>query len=127
MPMIVLPYPPSVNTYWRHVVIGRHARVLISRAGREYQANVQAEVLSRWGVLRPTEDRLQVTVTTHAPTRRRMDLDNVCKALLDALTAAQVWRDDSQIDRLTVIRGPVRPPGCVEVEIERIEGERGLF
>ena len=65
----------------------------------------------------PPEARLLVALTLHAPTRRSIDIDNRIKAALDALTHAQVWADDSLIDRLTVVRGEVTPGGRVDVVI----------
>jgi len=34
---LCLPYPPSVNHYWRHTRQGRH---YISKAGREFRQKV---------------------------------------------------------------------------------------
>ena len=60
------------------------------------------------------------------PDRRRRDLDNVCKACLDALSPEKgkvrgfpgVWLADSQIDILHVERGPVhREGGYVRVHV----------
>ena len=39
-----LPFPPSVNRYWRHVGMGGGVRVLLSREGRRYKAAVWAIV-----------------------------------------------------------------------------------
>jgi len=39
--IIVLPFPPSVNHYWRRVGY----RTLISREGRTFQRNVRIEPL----------------------------------------------------------------------------------
>ena len=65
--------------------------------------------------------RLAVRVTVCPPDHRRRDIDNVQKALLDALAKGGAYRDDSQIDRLEVERGPVTPGGKVLVEITRIK------
>lgn len=119
-----LPYPPSVNSYWRHVVIGQSARVLISRTGREYRTQVKRLCLAhRWGGGFPVE-RLAVAISLHAQDNRRRDLDNANKALLDALGAAGVYGDDSQIDALVVVRGPNRRPGCAVVRIEALPDKR---
>lgn len=112
-----LPYPPSVNHYWRHV----GHKTLISAAGRAYRTNVQADVLAAHGLLR-LAGRLGVTIKATMPDKRRRDVDNLPKAVLDALTHAQVWLDDSQIDRLTIERCGVESPGWLDVLIDEING-----
>ena len=97
---LTLPYPPSVNTYWRR----NGSRYFVAKAGKAFRAAVLDEVSSamRNVILR---GRLAVNVGLNPPDRRRRDIDNVCKALLDALGYAAVYEDDSQIDRLTIVRG----------------------
>jgi len=106
-----LPYPPSVNHYWRRV----GARTLISRGGRRYRTDVCAALAADSAA--PMEGRLAVRVVVRPPDRRRRDLDNIGKALLDALEHAGAYRDDAQIDRLLLERGEVVPLGGVTVEI----------
>lgn len=97
--MIILPFPPSTNTYWRHV----GAKVLISAKGREYRAAVAGLALeNRWP--RFGSQRLHVAIEAWMPDKRRRDLDNLLKATLDALTHAGIWDDDSQIDQLSINR-----------------------
>jgi len=109
---IELPYPPSVNHYWRRV----GARTLISREGRRYRDRI-ASILALRRV-RPIAGALSVRVTVHPPDRRRRDLDNAMKALLDALEHGGAYEDDSQIDHLDIRRGPVIPEGKVAVRIQ---------
>jgi crossover junction endodeoxyribonuclease RusA len=113
---IKLPYPPTVNTYWRHVVIDGRARVLISEAGRRYRAAV-LDRLSRLGSPKAGAGPLGVILVAHPPDRRARDLDNLPKGLLDALTHAGLWDDDSQIDLLLVRRGEVVKGGEVVVKV----------
>jgi len=55
------------------------------------------------------------------PDRRRRDLDNLLKSVLDALEHAGVYADDSQVDLLVVRRCEVdRPHGHVEVRVEHL-------
>lgn len=106
-----LPYPPSVNHYWRRV----GSRTLISREGRRFRARVAAH-LSLRHVAR-IDGPLHVHVMAHPPDRRRRDLDNAMKALLDALAHGGVYEDDGQIDRLEIVRAEVVPDGKVVVRI----------
>lgn len=94
-----LPYPPSVNHYWRRV----GTRTLISRGGRAFRQQV-CSLLALQGV-RPLAGALLVEVIVSPPDRRRRDIDNVQKALLDALQHGGAYHDDSQIVRLTIERG----------------------
>jgi len=112
---LTLGYPPSVNTYWRSVA----GRVLISRKGREYRIGCLARVLM------PPQSfgkaRLKVTIGCWMPDNRRRDLDNLPKAILDALQHAKMYVDDSQIDDLRIWRiGLDRQDPRVEIEISEI-------
>jgi crossover junction endodeoxyribonuclease RusA len=113
--MITLPYPPSINHYLRHV----GHKVLISAEGRKYRQAVDVLSLSQaWPKF--GDARLSVTIYASMPDRRRRDLDNILKPLLDALTHAGVWADDSQIDGLSIFRTPAIGEG-VGVEISRLD------
>lgn len=106
-----LPYPPSINHYWRRV----GPRTLISRTGRSFRAEVVSIVARR----RPATmlGPLNVQIDLHPPDRRRRDVDNVLKSLLDALQQGGVYRDDSQIDDLHIRRRECVPGGCVRVRL----------
>lgn len=119
--VLELPYPPSVNHIWRRV----GSRTVISREGRRYRKDVCAALAAR-GRPQRLEGRLAVRITVCPPDHRRRDLDNVQKSLLDALAHAGVYRDDSQIDRLEVHRGPVTRGGRVLLEISALDGTAPL-
>lgn len=122
---ISLPFPPSTNTYWRHVSMGkRGTRVLISKKGRQYRSDVISECCAAQLTGLRLGGRLRVLVRLFVPDRRKRDMDNFNKALLDALSQAQVWGDDSQIDDLRVVRGHVVKGGRAVVEIEELDALR---
>lgn len=121
MIVLILPFPPSVNHYWRNV----GSRVLISKDGRDYQREVGFAVAAHpeRRALLPLAGRLSLTMAAHPPDRRKRDLDNMGKAVLDALGKAGVYGDDSQIDRLLFVRCPRhKGGGFVQVKIEVLEG-----
>ena len=111
---MTLPFPPSVNHYWRHA----RGRTYVSEAGREYRSAVEARASGRFATLR---GRLHVLVKLYPPDARRRDVDNSAKALLDALAHAGVYGDDSQTDKLTLERCEKAPGGAVFVEIAEVE------
>ena len=81
-----LPFPPSSNTYYRSVRMGQACRVLLSKRGREYKEEVEKIMFykrKKFGL--PVEGRLFVHIRLHAPNRRKYDIDNRIKALMDAL------------------------------------------
>jgi len=107
---LTLPYPPTVNSYYRSV----NGRSILSKVAREYRAAVLALVSQP----HPLKGRLAVVLHVYPPDRRRRDLDNLGKSVFDALQHAGVYLDDSQIDRLTIVRKTVVTHGQILVEIE---------
>lgn len=98
---LTLPWPPTVNTYWR---MWRN-RMVISDGGRKYRKAVWEQVIQQ-ALGKRVRNRAVVTIQAFRPDNRRRDLDNLLKAVLDALTAAEVWDDDSQITDLRIYWGP---------------------
>lgn len=110
-----LPWPPSLNRYYRHVGY----RVLISREGRQYRM----KVVSRLGGLKEKFVKpVSLEADFYPPDNRRRDIDNLLKCLLDSLTAAGVYADDSLIKDLNLhMREPMPPDGEVCVAIKEKE------
>lgn len=106
-----LPWPPSVNGYWRSF----RGRQIISRRGRDYRDQVQAELAGTKAML----GRLKISICLHPPDKRRRDIDNVLKAIFDSLVHAGAMQDDSQIDELYAVRRDVVPGGLAIVELRR--------
>lgn len=85
----------------------------ISKAGLAYRQAVA------WACHGEGKVSGKCTVLIHAnpPDRRKRDLDNVLKALLDAIAKGGAIDDDFDIQEITIRRGMVDPEGRVYVEI----------
>ena len=111
--IIELPYPPSVNTYWRR---GRFSTYL-SPKGREYKGLV-ADIVAEKNIEKLGDARLRMTLVIRPRSKRVFDIDNLAKSVLDSLCEAGVYDDDSQVDELHIIRGEGIKGGKVVVTIE---------
>lgn len=110
-----LPWPPSVNHYW---ATNGHGRYLSPRA-RAWQKEAWAVLRSEWPH-RPYRGQVAVTLVATPPDRRRRDLDNILKAVLDALVHAGVIADDAQVAELHAVRRYGERPG-VAVQVHRLQ------
>ncbi|WP_413732312.1 RusA family crossover junction endodeoxyribonuclease [Sodalis sp. RH20] len=120
--ILVLPFPPSVNSYWRAPnkgpLAGRH---LISADGRRYRNDVFASVLEQLRrIPKALRHDVSIDLVLYPPNRARRDLDNCFKALFDALTHAGIWVDDSQVKQLSARWGEVTTGGKAEITIREI-------
>jgi len=111
--LITLPYPPSVNHYYRRV----GPRTLISREGRTFRKNVCALLGGNGPRQPPYGGRIALAMDAFPPDRRRRDLDNLLKCTQDSLAHAGVFEDDSQIDLLSIRRRQVIKGGRLDVRI----------
>lgn len=115
MTIIKLPYPPSMNTYWRNF----RGNTVLSKAGREYKTAV-AECVVAQEIPKFGNKRLEVTLFLYPRSKVVTDLDNRLKAVLDGLEDAGVYDNDGNIDILMIQRGAIRKGGGVDVMIEVI-------
>ncbi|AYN25754.1 RusA family crossover junction endodeoxyribonuclease [Buttiauxella sp. 3AFRM03] len=96
---LILPWPPSNNRYWRHSR-GRH---YISEWGKRYRKEV-IQIIQAAKLDISITPRIKVTIHAAPPDNRKRDLDNLPKAVFDALTSAGFWLDDGQIDDMRIKR-----------------------
>lgn len=121
MKVLRLPFPPSTNALWRYVAPGK---VSLSQEARKYLHDglraLRAQQWTAW----PADVRLKVALKVCEPDNpdwRGADLDNFSKAVLDLLQKGGVVVNDSQFDRLIVIRGEREGNGCVYVHISELD------
>lgn len=107
-----LPYPPSVN----HLYATVRGRRVLSKKGREYKSSI-AELVALQKHAPELKGDIGVMIDLYPPDRRRRDIDNPVKPLLDALTKSGIWSDDSQVKLLSVQMGPKRQPASCVVNI----------
>jgi len=110
---ITLPYPPSVNNYWKSRWTGKFIQHYITPDGRAFRQDVIRRLHDWDMILGP----ITLAVEVFPPDRRKRDLDNVLKALLDSMEHAGVFENDSQIVDLHVVKRDPAPPGRVEVTV----------
>lgn len=108
---IELPFPPSTNHIWRHF----RGRTVLSAAGRRFRQQVCA--ILNAAAVRPMEGKLCCSVTVYPPDRRRRDIDNLLKSLLDALQRGGAFPDDSQIVWLITVKATPVVGGRVLVKL----------
>ena len=109
-----LPWPPSINHYWRHTKNGHY----ISVEGKKYRQFVFFHCLNHRNQF-TKESRLSIDIQAYPPDKRKRDIDNILKSLLDALQYACIYYDDSQIDELSIKRN-LDLEGKVKIIIEGI-------
>ncbi len=87
----------------------------VTRGGATWAYNAESTSLRVWklatkwcsqraGVKFGAADSVGVKIVLHLKSKGRSDLDNYAKAMLDAMTGAGIWDDDSQVDKLEISR-----------------------
>jgi crossover junction endodeoxyribonuclease RusA len=112
-----LPWPPSLNRYYRTV----GGRMLISKKGRHYREEVAFACIQQQA--KRVDGRIKVRIVAHPPDNRTRDLDNLLKGMLDSLQHAGVYENDGQIDLLFIKRLPPVPKGKVFVLVAPMDAE----
>lgn len=109
---VELPYPPSVNHYWKagRDRAGRPMRYLTAAAN-----DFKRVVGLLCGRKKAFSGRVGIRVDVYPPDRRVRDLDNLLKGINDSIMHAGVIVDDCQIDEIQMMRLPVHKGGKIRV------------
>lgn len=109
--------PPSINTYYRRA----GTTMYLTKKGREFKKNMLEHLQN---VLEyktdPLENRLKVCIEIKFKERRKRDVDNYNKAILDSFNGV-IWTDDEIIDELTTKKSYGNKENMIIITIEKIQ------
>lgn len=122
---IVLPFPPSVNAYWKQIT-------LKTRGGKTYRSTgltKKARLFRTAAIIAIKKQHpghaiidyhVKVRIRLYPPTLRKFDVDNFNKGILDALTHAKIWVDDELVYDLHIIKDEKIKGGKAVVDVIRL-------
>ena len=116
MLILLLPYPPSVNTYWGFK--GSH-RYLTDKA-KAFKQEVWIRFLES-GHKGFGSANLELKVKLHPRDNRIRDIDNGIKSLLDAMCQAGIYTDDSQIQKLEIEKAGIVKGGFCQIILDHYQ------
>ena len=122
-----LPFPPTANHYnaQRVVMSCGKPKVFYYRTAKAkmFYDTVAALVIDKFNEPPLITSMLSVWIELTAPSKHRRDVSNYAKCIEDALQAAGLFIDDSQIDDLKITRLGVDPAkvGWADVTITSVE------
>jgi crossover junction endodeoxyribonuclease RusA len=123
--MILLPYPLSVNRYWRNF----RGRMVISTEGRAFKT--EAAWKCKAGGQKLMSGPVELLLKLHpkqtkggVASKVLIDLDNALKCVCDCMNGI-AYEDDSQIMRIVAEVGSAIAGGGVSIEVKRMEAANG--
>lgn len=96
-----LPYPPSVNHYW-----GMRGKIrFLTAKAKKFRQEV-VDIIEEIGADNDLDCPLRLEMTVYPPDRRKRDVDNTIKPVLDALEHANLYTNDVNIITIKVTKKP---------------------
>lgn len=117
--VFTIPGPPVPKGRARTFMKGGRAITTTPPRTRRYEKHVRAcakDAAERSHFYALRGDRLNVELLVYVDNRRRTDIDNLGKAVLDGCNGV-IWDDDEQIDRLLILRQYDRENPRTEVRV----------
>jgi len=122
--IILLPFPPSVNNYWKNVSYKKRGILIKGKAltpkARQFRIEGLITIRKQYPVHEVINSPVKMLIHLHPPSLRKYDVDNFNKGILDVLTHANIWVDDDLVHDLRVMKCIKRKGGSVIVKIERL-------
>ena len=90
--------PPSVNAYWKKTRSGGR---MVSEEARQFKKDFIYSVRERGVTGKPSKKRIELHLDLYFKDKRKKDIDNYCKGILDSMSGL-IFEDDEQIDKLII-------------------------
>jgi len=113
---LTLPVPPTVNHYYIRTPRG----MVLGKKGKQFREDTEAFLRVVYPKHITYTGHIKVFISFYPPDRRRRDVDNILKCLCDSLEKSGVYKNDSQIVDLQIIKKQPEKPGFIRVEVSEI-------
>lgn len=94
--------------------------MVVSTEGRDYRQRVKEILVPAFEHIDAYDASLKLWIEVTFPDRRRRDLDNLNKCLIDSVVKSGVIEDDHLIHDLRLVRVGVEKPGFVRLHLSEI-------
>ena len=116
---LILPFPPSTNAHWRY----SQGRVFLSDQSKAFIDEVFYSIHRQRLAIKINEP-VKLIIVLHPKNNQKRDIDNFgTKALLDAMTHAGVWKDDSLVKQMLLAWGENSKKPYVDLAILFCDGD----
>lgn len=93
-PLINIPFPVSVNAMYRAYARGNRVAKIKTKTYRDWRKGAVAAISEQWGQRAIIDRPVKLDVAIRPPDRRRRDIDNLNKSILDALEGIVLKNDN---------------------------------
>ena len=113
--------PLSTQSIYRYTCRGRFASCYMLKKGKELKKHYQEEVREQYKE-KITEGDCELDIILFFGDHRKRDVDNFNKLVLDSLQGI-VFKDDSQIQKLTIAKNYSKENPRVDILLKRSENK----
>ena len=107
--------PKSTNNIYRSTCVGGFHRRYMTQVGKDLKEQYFYEIKNQWKK-EPIEGDVTVNIILFFGDKRKRDIDNFNKAVLDSMSGI-VWIDDEQIQELNIIKQHDKENPRIEITI----------
>lgn len=111
----LLGEPKSTNHIYKFTCRGKFPSMYMTKEGKDIKEGYKWEIKSQYRG-KPIIQPITVFIKFFFGTKRKADLDNFNKIVLDSLTGL-VYEDDSQIDKLVLTKHYDKERPRIEIEV----------
>jgi Holliday junction resolvase RusA-like endonuclease len=115
MMITLLGEPKSNQKIYKIRSTGRFATMYMSSEGKSIKGSYSNQARLKWHSV-PLQGDVEIYVKLYFGTKRKCDIDNFGKLLLDSLTGI-CWHDDSQIQKMTVEKHFCKEKPRIEIDV----------
>jgi len=115
MELILKGNPKSTQHCYKYTCRGRFATCYMSKECKDLKKDYQLQIKSQWGK-KPLTSEIDMRIELFFGDKRKRDIDNFNKLILDAMIGI-IYEDDNQIQSLLVIKNYDKDNPRVEIDL----------